>query len=462
MIRRFLMRRSYNKGQWSKARAYAERIIHLPKEQELARSVVIRSYWNESQYQKVIQLNSTWGHTFQELADKASYALAIQKPGQSKVHHPRILALQGGQPKPKARDIVWNPDDMTKNFFQEGLRLWMRHPNGWTHWDMPEKFSLSSTHPSLLILTAEVLLSPWVPSTKTEFPYSRAMGTKPSLAFSAGTDSTAASFVMPEDTILGYHRRNFTSMIDHRNASRLLNHLEIMRKKEILDVASNHELLRTYHYKQIGFSTDFACASHLILLADTYDIGAIGVGMVLDNTWLWKGRKFRDFSNTSYYQYWKRRFLDAGIDLLIPLGGVSEAGAMKICQKENILPYMNSCLRGDGASGCGACWKCFHKNGPFGRPFDINAKEIQIFLQRRPLPTATHALWALKQLKQESQTPDLKHLLEQDFNWWTSYYPPATEILPVRWKEGISTKIASHLQPMEQPFVLESVNHFDE
>ena len=462
MIRRFLMRRSYNKGQWSKARAYANRIIELPKEQELARSVIIRSYWNESQYQKVLQLNSKWGHTFQELADKSSYALAIQEPGPSKVHHPRILALHSSQPKPKTRDIVWNSEDMTKNFFQEGPRLWMRHPNGWTHWDLPAKFSLSSTHPALLILTAEILLSPWVPSTKTDFPYSRAMGTRASLAFSAGTDSTAASFVMPKDTIHGYHRRNFSSMIDHRNASRLLNHMELMRQKEIVDVASNHELLRTYHYKQIGFSTDFACASHLILLADAYDIGAIGVGMVLDNTWLRKGRKFRDFPKTKYYQYWKKRFLDAGIDLLLPLGGVSEAGAMKICQKEEILPFMNSCLRGNGTSGCGSCWKCFHKNGPLGRPFDINSKEIQTFLQRRPMPTATHALWALKQLKQEKQTPDLKHLLEQDFNWWTSYYPPGTEILPARWKEGISTKIASYLQPMEQPFVLESVNHFDE
>jgi hypothetical protein len=462
MIRRFMMRRCYNKGQWSQARVHANKIIHLSGEQELARSVVIRSYWNESQYQKVLQLNLTWGDTFQELAEKSRYALSIQQPGQSKVYHPRVLALQGEQPEPKIREFVWNPDDMTKNFFQEGRRLWMKHPNGWTHWDMPEKFSLSSTHPALLILTAEVLLSPWVPSAKSVFPYPRAVGAQASLAFSAGTDSTAASFVMPKDTILGYHRRNFSTRLDHRNASRLLNHLEIMMQKNILDVASNHELLRTYHYKQIGFSTDLACASHLILLADTYDIGAIGVGMVLDNTWLWKGRKFRDFPKTTYYQYWKTRFLEAGIDLLFPLGGVSEAGAMKICKKENILPFMNSCLRGDGASGCGACWKCFHKNGPFGRPFDINAKEIQIFLQRRPLPTATHALWALKQLKHESQTPDLKHLLEDDFSWWTCYYPPAREILPARWNKGITDKIAHYLDPMEQPYAVESVNHFDE
>jgi hypothetical protein len=462
MMRRFLMRRSYNKGQWSQARTHANKIIHLPKEKELARSVVIRSYWNESQYQKVIHLNSIWGYIFQELADKSRYALATQEPGLSKVHHPRILALHSCQPKPKIRDIVWNPDDMTKNFFQEGQRLWMKHPKGWTHWDMPEKFSLVSTHPALLMLTAEILLSPWVPSTKTDFPYSRAMGTQASLAFSAGTDSTAASFVMPKNTILGYHRRNFSSQLNHKNASRLLNYMGGTMHKNILDVASNHELLRTYHYKQIGFSTDFACATHLILLADAYDIGAIGVGMVLDNTWLWKGRKFREFPQTTYYQYWKKRFTDAGLDLLFPLGGVSEAGAMKICEKENILPFMNSCLRGDGTSGCGACWKCFHKNGPFGRPFDINAKEIQIFLQRRPLPTATHALWALKQMKQESQTPDLKHLLEQDFNWWTSYYPPAREILPARWNKGITDKIAHYLEPMEQPYAVESVNHFEE
>lgn len=113
--------------------------------------------------------------------------------------------------------------------------------------------------------------------------------------------------------------------------------------------------------------------------------------MPLDNTWLIKGRKFREFQESKYFLYWKKRFLAAGIELLLPLSGVSEAGAMLICDQVEILPYLNSCLRGDGITGCGVCWKCFHKNGPLGRSFDINAKEIQIFLNRRPLPTApTH------------------------------------------------------------------------
>ena len=238
--------------------------------------------------------------------------------------------------------------------------------------------------------------------------------------------------------------------------------MELERGKTIVDISSNHELIRTYHFKQIGFSSDFACATHLILLSDYFDIGAIGFGMPLDNTWLMKGRKFREFSETQYFKYWTERFLKAGIELLLPIAGLSEAGTMNICQQEKLLPYLNSCLRGDGTSGCGKCWKCFHKNGPLGRPFDIKSKEIQTFLQRRPLPTATHALWALQQLYLESEVPDLAEYLKQDLSWWTTSYPPAKEILQERWKDEIWSNIAKYLRSMKQPYPIETINYFDE
>ncbi len=456
------MRRSYNRGEWFQARHHARKLTNLPKEQNLARSVIIRSFWNQNQYAEVMLLNESWGNAFPELSQKAAYALAQHDPTAAKIHHPRIIALHSSQPEPVEHRLTWNQEDMTKNFVQEGRRLWMVHPNGWTHWDMPAAFSLAETNPALLSLTAEILLHPWEASTRTAPQHSRSIGSQPSLAFSAGTDSTAAAFLMPENTILGYHRRNFSSMLDHRNASHLLEHMKSEKGKKVVDVPSNHELIRTHHYKQVGFSSDFACAAHLVLLADTYDIGAIAFGMPLDNTWLIKGRKFRAFSETKYYQYWTQRFQTAGIDLLLPLAGISEAGAMAICGKKGILPHLNSCLRGNGTDGCGTCWKCFHKNGPLGRPFDINAKEIQTFLQRRPMPTTTHALWALKELNQEHQVPDLKHLLAKDYSWWTAYYPPALEILPHNWKEEITNKINALLPEMEAPYALESVNHFDE
>ena len=67
MIRRTLMRRAYNSGRWERARHYAYQLIANPKEQQLARSVIIRSYWNEGDYEKVVQLNEEWDREFDEL-----------------------------------------------------------------------------------------------------------------------------------------------------------------------------------------------------------------------------------------------------------------------------------------------------------------------------------------------------------------------------------------------------------
>lgn len=456
------MRRAYNSGSWDKARHHAFKIIERSKEQELARSVIIRSYWNQENTEEVIRLNSLWDNGFEELSLKAKYASQKALSPHSKVHHPRILKLHHGQPRPHNQSKEWNEKDIERNFWQEESRVWMIHPHGWTFWDMPENFSLSSTHSNLLKLTAEILLSPWIKSTKQPFAKSRPIGSLPALAFSAGTDSTAAALVMPKNTILGYHRRTFESILDHRNADRLLTHMKEEMERTISDISSNHELIRTYYYKQIGFSSDFASATHLILLADHYDIGALAFGMPLDNTWLAKGRKFREFRETAYYKYWTERFLAAGIELFLPIAGVSEAAAMKICQDSGILPYLNSCLRGNGEKGCGSCWKCFHKNGPLGRPFDLQAKEIQTFLNRKPIPTTTHALWALQQLNLESEVPELNSLLESDLSWWTSTYPPAKEILPERWKEETWQKIHNFLMPMNKPYPVESVNHYNE
>jgi hypothetical protein len=465
MIRRTLMRRAYNKGYWINARFQASKIIDSPKEQQLARSVMIRSHWNEGNYHEVIRLNSLWENAFPKLSELAVYSLNEQMPGNEKTHHPRILEMHESQPTPNNSGQDWNSQDMALNFLQKGNRLWMVHPHGWTYWDIPDDFVLAATHPDLLRLTAEILLYPWQKSTRTSLEGTRKLGTLPSLAFSAGTDSTAAALVMPKNTILGYHRRDFESILDHRNADRMLEYMESEQAKTVIDISSNHELIRTYHFKQIGFSSDFACATHLILLADHFDIGAIAFGMPLDNTWLAKGRKFRQFQETHYFQYWTERFLKVGIDLLFPIAGISEAGAMEICQKENVLPHLNSCLRGDGVNGCGVCWKCFLKNAPLNRPFDINAKEIQIFLKRRPLPTATHALWTLQHLQLESKVPELSELseyLKQDLSWWTSYYPPAKNILQERWQDEIWNNISNSLSPMKQPYPVESIHYFED
>jgi len=198
----------------------------------------------------------------------------------------------------------------------------------------------------------------------------------------------------------------------------------------------------------------------LILLADHFDLGSIGFGMPLDNTYLWKGHKYRKFEATQYFQNWTKRFHRAGLDLLLPIAAISEAGALKIVEQSSWLEHLNSCMRGDGHIGCGRCWKCFLKNGPLGRPFDIESTEIQAYLNRRPIPTATHALWTLKTMNLEEHVPDLTHLFEQDFSWWTQVYPPAFELLPMPWRKEIQSSIMSFLPSMQKPYVLETINHF--
>ncbi|MFL2948770.1 MAG: DUF6395 domain-containing protein [Candidatus Poseidoniaceae archaeon] len=464
MFRRVLMRRAYNAGKWESARHHASALLSKQKNRQLARSIIVRSYWNEGRFQEVVDCTTDWMDALsQSYREQAIGRLAVNG-GQKRLtpmKEQRLERLRSEQPTP-IDSVEWSINDMTENFSQEENRVWFRYPEGYVYWDMPDDYDLSLTHPALLGLTAEVLLSPWVPSSKDSVPTQRAMGERCSLSFSAGTDSTAAAAVLPESTLLGYHRRSFQSMLDHRNADRLITHFKESGDREVISIPSNHELIRTQFGKPVGFSSDFACASHLILLADHLGIGAIGFGMPLDNTFLWKGRKFRDFSTTHYFKYWTRRFSQAGLDLLFPIASISEAGALMVVKQTPWLPSLNSCMRGDGVTGCGRCWKCFHKNGPLGRSFDVNSKEIQTYLQRRPMPTATHALWALQTMGLEDQVPDLEHLFTGDLSWWGKVYPPAFELLPSRWENGITSAINSYLDEMEEPYLLEFVNHFDE
>jgi hypothetical protein len=449
------MRRAYNGGQWARARNIAKKLLHIPKEQELARSVIIRSLYNEGKFDELIELNVQWGNRFDYLLEKMNNS---QSKSSSDIS--RLRGIQLKQPQPK-NTFEFDEQSTANNFSQENNRVWMRHPHGYTYWDMPASYSLQQTHPDLLRLVAEILLYPWYQRARVSLEGSRAKGSHISLSFSAGIDSTAAMLVMPKSTILGYHRRSFDTILDHRNADRLLKQLH-NEGRTIIDVSSNHELIRTYHGKQIGFSSDFAASTHLILLADFHDIGALGFGTPIDNTYLSKGRKYRDFAETDYYNYWTRRFAGAGIDLLFPIASISEGGALEIVRSSKIRDLVNSCLRGDGISGCGKCWKCFHKNGPLGRDFDIGSREIQIFLRKSPMPTTTHALWALQIMGLEEKTPHLSNLLKNDYSWWIGFYPPALELLQPSYRDFISNSIQQIIAPMEEPFELEKLNHYDE
>ena len=148
MFRRVLMRRAYNAGRYQQARRHARLLLGKQKEAELARSVIVRSYWNEHAYDALIQVGSEW----EDDVSKSYVALAREHRMSSSsgkmltpMKESRLERLRDAQPGPQLR-VKWNPDNIPSNFFQEGHRLWFRYPQGYVYWDMPASFVLSLIH----------------------------------------------------------------------------------------------------------------------------------------------------------------------------------------------------------------------------------------------------------------------------------------------------------------------------
>lgn len=440
------VRYHYNASRFERATELAMQNVHHSSEAEFARDIVLRSLYNRGMWQQV-----------QDFAGKFP---SLNSQNYAEKARLKLVADQGFIDKQPTqfRSKIWDSKEILSNWHQEQNTLWLRHENGWTFWDMPDGFSLEATSPSLLHLALEVLLFPWNPEVKKWEVEPRVMGKNLALSYSGGIDSTAAALLMPDDTILAYHRRSFDSMLTHDLATNVFNSWQTKRGREVLQIASNHERIRTYHDLQIGFSTANAAAVHLILLADYLDLKGIAFGTPIDNTWLKKGSKYRDFSGSQYLNYWASQFAKAGLEYLLPINHISEAGALLVCSQSDFANVVNSCLRGTGKKWCGKCWKCFHKNGPLGRKFDPTSKEITQFLNSKPLRTAQHALWALQKQNLENLAPHLTPHIDGDLSWWEQAYPKGLEILKPYLRSHVKENTEKYLTWMGEPYPLEKVN----
>lgn len=443
---RVRVRRLYNSSRYELAEALAFRKITDIDEGEFAKDIIIRSLYNREKWESVEEF-----YLEHPLEKFTQYSTKARLKRISSPNHKVLLPS-------KHQSKKWDEKNLLSNWHQEGNTLWLRYPNGWVYWEMPIEFDLEKISPGLLYLALEVLLSPWVEEVRHWNTEVRAKGINLALSYSGGIDSTAAAVLLPNQALLAYHKRDFDSILTHDLA---MNSINAWRKKydqEILIVPSNHERIRASYGKQIGFSTDLAAGVHLILLSDTLNLSSIAFGTPIDNTWLAKGKKFRDFSQSKYWIKWKARFRSVGLELEFPINHVSEAGAMKICQESGIIDDINSCLRGSGLNGCMTCWKCFIKNGPLGRQVIFESKEIQKFLSTTPLRTAQHALWAIQKQNFESKVPHLSTFLTESLDWWENYYPPGLELISEGLRTGIEMETKKYLNPMADKTYLESVN----
>ena len=443
-LKRWRIRRLYNGQEFARARQLSEHELG-GKNHAFALDIIVRSLYNQGHWQALLDVA--------ERHPEMDHGAYIRK-AQRRLNQAR--EEEEGIPEPDEKK-PWNVSDLLSNWSQEGSRLWLRHPWGWTHWDMPEGYALEDTHPALLHLALEVLLGPWVPETKRWDVEQRSPGANHSLSYSGGVDSTAAMLLLPDDTILAYHERNFTSMLNHSLPHSTFEAIEERTGRQVLCIPSNHEKIRTYSGKPTGFSTDHASGVHLIIMADFLNLNGISFGTPVDNTWLKKGLKFRNFAESDYWIYWSKRFHDAGIYYNLPINHITEGGALEICRQSEFSDIVNSCLRGNGNKWCGQCWKCFHKNGPLGRSVDPYSKEIASFLDKKPLRSGVHALWAVQIQQLHEIAPRLKPYLNMDLSWWTRAYPLGISLLDPSVKPHVINRTEHYLEWMSGPYMIEDV-----
>jgi hypothetical protein len=214
-----------------------------------------------------------------------------------------------------------------------------------------------------------------------------------------------------------------------------------------------------------GFSTDYACAVQVILLADYFGFDSVGTGMPLENSYLWHGYKYRNFAESWFWNHYGELFRKVGLDLYQPVAGCSEIINLKIVNEIGHGGWAQSCLRSKkGGEVCGKCWKCFRKNSLLGIPFEYTG-EIEKFLGKRPLKQAASTLYAIQKngiskdgVNVVSKINDLRDLLDMDFNWMERYYSPSLELIPQRYRQFTKKKLHSFAKGMSDSDVQQLIS----
>ena len=347
--------------------------------------------------------------------------------------------------------------DPSERWHFESGRLWLTYKDLEIWFEMPKEWKFEETHPDLFKVSEFVLLSPYEPNILENWEPSRRPGIRPGLAFSAGVDSTAAMCLMPDRTLLFYHERSgIDSIMNHENANRFINHLIEEEGRPVIRVKSNHEISRTIGGKSPGFTTDYACAVHVILLADHYDLDSVATGMPLENSYLFHGQTFRNFEETHFWKKHSKLFDSIGLPIYQPVMGCSELVNRNIVDLHGYGGFAQSCLRAPAGTSCGRCWKCFRKNTLIGNPFQMS-NEISTFLSKKPLKMAASTIYSIQKLQERGLADEIlldhehiKELIDMDVSFLEGYYPPSLELIPEKYRKVTENLLFESVEEMKK------------
>ncbi|GII92588.1 DUF6395 domain-containing protein [Sinosporangium siamense] len=343
--------------------------------------------------------------------------------------------------------------------------------------------TVAEPHPDLLAVAAWSIVAPW---TRRRVRFDRpispelalalwsgwgveagpasglprpADGERLALSYSGGADSVAVAEMLDDAPFIHFQREPHPRVPNrwtHYRAD-VLAALAAETGRDLTIVRSDLEF--TLAEPRPGYPEHHAVAAGALLLADDMNLGGLAVGYELGSRWLGGDRYLLRYTpdNPMWAPdgMWGRLFATAGLPIVLPVGGVSEAVTMRIALESRLSPQVRWCLRGDKGGPCGTCGKCLYK------------ELIQAAVERRPLNTTITAKRPVARKWQDpppyggqemieygcawvpgiQNTPFAKaaeHLgaTPMSVAWLERCYRPAIAEIPARWRKRVEDYMA--------------------
>jgi hypothetical protein len=344
-------------------------------------------------------------------------------------------------------------------------------------------------HPDLFAVAAWTIVAPW---TRRRISFDRAIsadlaqalhdgwgmeagpvgaeprraGERLAISYSGGADSVAAAAIYPDAPFVHFRRVPHPRVPNRwpHYRSDILAKLAANTGRDLTTVSSDLEF--TLAEPRPGYPEHHAVAAGALLLADCMNLGGLAFGYELGSRWLGGDRYLLRYTpdNPMWAPHgaWGRLFAVAGVHIVLPVGGVSEAVTMRLALNSDLKGHVRWCLRGtDGP--CRTCGKCLYK------------ELIQAAVERRPLDTPITAdrPVARKWLKpppyggQEmieyglARVPGIERSLfgkardhfeatEESTSWLDHCYPPAIDEIPAQWRDEAAAFLTSRVGLMTE------------
>jgi len=289
-------------------------------------------------------------------------------------------------------------------------------------------------------------------------PYSPPKRSRPGLAFSGGADSSAALSLMPGNTVPIFMNRPMKRWSIYDSDAPLAS-CELLREIgfDVQIIDCDVEYLR----KPVGFPSDLAHAIPSIMLAENLGLDSIAFGTVMESAYGIGHENYKDYPNGAHKRFYGSLLKAAGLDLFLPVSGISEVGTSIINHKSPLGEYSQSCIRGKSGLPCLKCWKCFRKgmlaNALFGTEFNIGTiikknKEVKTKLSAYPISHENVLIYSIQRI----QIEDSEYIeklgdrldIDLDLSFLEMWYSPSLELVPEKYKIGVKEKISEFLKTM--------------